>query len=57
MLMPLSDAQALRERLIDYAADTKDHTRSCSSCGAQIGLIDDVYPSHTGYRCWNRERV
>ncbi len=28
MLMPLSDAQALRERLIDYAADTKDHTVS-----------------------------
>ena len=28
MLMPLSDAQSLRERLIDYAADTKDHTVS-----------------------------
>jgi len=28
MLMPLSEAQALRERLIDYAADTKDHTVS-----------------------------
>ncbi|MGH8568379.1 MAG: hypothetical protein ACREXU_10275 [Gammaproteobacteria bacterium] len=24
----LSEAQALRERLIDYAADTKDHTVS-----------------------------
>ncbi len=28
MLMPLTDAQTLRERLIDYAADTKDHTVS-----------------------------
>ena len=28
MLMPLSEAQSLRERLIDYAADTKDHTVS-----------------------------
>lgn len=28
MLMPLSEAQSLRERLIDYAADTKDYTVS-----------------------------
>lgn len=28
MLMPLKDAEALREHLIDYAVDTKDHTVS-----------------------------
>ena len=28
MLTPLSEAQSLRERLLDYAADTKDHTVS-----------------------------
>ena len=27
-LLPLTDAQDLRERLIQYAADTKDHTVS-----------------------------
>lgn len=28
MLMPIEDAEALRECLINYAADTKDHTVS-----------------------------
>ena len=27
-LLPLSDARALERRLIDYAADTQDHTVS-----------------------------
>jgi hypothetical protein len=61
MLMPLSEAQVLagtahRLRRRHQGPYRERHVRAALA-RAQTGLIDDVYLSRTGYRCWNRERV